>query len=57
MHDDLRAHLEFLTELRQQYVLGFYPDRKRHDGAWHPIKIEVALRNVLLRTREGYYDD
>jgi len=51
------AFQKILTELRQQYVLGFYPDRLRHDGDWHPIKIEVAPRNVLLRTREGYYDD
>lgn len=51
------AFQQILTELRQQYVLGFYPSRTRHDGAWHPIRIEVAPKGVVLRTREGYYDD
>lgn len=51
------AFQQVLTELRQQYVLGFYPDRSRHDGAWHPIRIEVEPKGILLRTREGYYDD
>ncbi len=55
--DAAGAFQQVLTELRQQYVLGFYPDRTRHDGAWHPIRIEIAPRGVLLRTREGYYDD
>lgn len=55
--DAAGAFQQILTELRQQYVLGFYPDRSRHDGDWHPIRIEIEPRKVLLRTREGYYDD
>ncbi|MEO7793514.1 MAG: VWA domain-containing protein [Thermoanaerobaculia bacterium] len=51
------AFQQILTELRQQYVLGYYPKRTRHDGEWHPIRVEVEPRGVLLRTREGYFDD
>ena len=51
------AFQQILAELRQQYVLGFYPKRSRHDGAWHPIKVEVDAKDVVLRTRDGYYDD
>ena len=51
------AFQQVLTELRQQYVLGFYPDRVRKNGAWHPLRIEVGSRGVELRTREGYFDD
>ena len=51
------AFQQILTELRQQYVLGFYPNRVRSDGAWHPIRIQVEPKGALLRTRDGYYDD
>ncbi|MEO8276476.1 MAG: VWA domain-containing protein [Thermoanaerobaculia bacterium] len=51
------AFQQILTELRQQYVLGFYPNALRHDGSWHPIRINVESKGVQLRTREGYYDD
>ena len=51
------AFQQILSELRQQYVIGFYPKRVRHDGAWHPIKLQVDEKGVVLRTREGYYDD
>ncbi|MDQ1347859.1 MAG: hypothetical protein QG573_1233, partial [Acidobacteriota bacterium] len=55
--DAAGAFQQVLTELREQYVLGFYPDRVRHDGDWHPLRIEVERKDTLLRTREGYYDD
>jgi VWFA-related protein len=55
--DSPRAFQQILTELRQQYVLGYYPQRVKGDGAWHPIKVEVQSKNTVLRTREGYYDD
>lgn len=51
------AFQQILTELREQYVVGFYPKRSRRDGAWHPIRVEVETKGVGLRTREGYYDD
>lgn len=51
------AFQQILTELRQQYVVGFYPKRSRHDGVWHPIRVDVGPKGVLLRTRDGYYDD
>lgn len=51
------AFRQILTELRQQYVLGYYPKRSRHDGQWHPIRVDVDSPGVELRTRAGYYDD
>ncbi len=51
------AFQQILEELRRQYVLGFYPSRSRHDGAWHSVRIAVAAKDILLRTRDGYYDD
>ncbi|MBP9143508.1 MAG: VWA domain-containing protein [Thermoanaerobaculia bacterium] len=55
--DAADAFQQILTELREQYVLGFYPDRVRHNGTWHPLRIEVDAKGVELRTRDGYFDD
>jgi len=50
------AFAGILHELREQYVLGYYPSDRRHDGSWHEIKVDV--RGVArVRTREGYVDD
>lgn len=48
---------EILKELREQYVLGYYPSSNHNDGAWHAVKVRV--RNFspgAVRTREGYID-
>jgi VWFA-related protein len=49
------AFAGILQELRQQYVLGYYPKRVKHDGAWREIELQSA--GVDLRTRSGYFDD
>jgi len=51
------AFEEVLAELRNQYVLGYYPSAARHDGSWRKIRIDVAQGGVSLRAREGYFDD
>lgn len=45
-----------LDELREQYVLGYYPSNNLNDGAWHDVRVRVksALR---VRARGGYFDD
>jgi Ca-activated chloride channel family protein len=48
---------EILDELRGQYVLGYYPHPRRHDGAWREVEVDVARPGVRLRSRAGYYDD
>ena len=51
------AFTEILAELRRQYVLGYYPDKVRRDGKWHPLRVEVGRSDARVRTRGGYYDD
>ena len=46
-----------LTELRSQYVLGYYPLRDLDDGAWHQVAVQVDRPGVKARTRRGYIDD
>lgn len=47
---------EVLLELRQQYVLGYYPTDPKDDGTWRPVRVEVGKPDIELRTRAGYID-
>jgi Ca-activated chloride channel family protein len=51
------AFAEILAELRDQYVLGYYPSSLRHDGSWHRVKVEAKPLGVRVRHRGGYVDD
>ena len=47
---------EILQELRDQYVLGYYPSVDRDDGKWHTVKVRVRPRDLQVRARSGYWD-
>lgn len=51
------AFRELLAELRDQYVLGYYPGKNDNDGAWHEVDVKVDSPGVKVRVRGGYYDD
>jgi VWFA-related protein len=50
------AFADIIRELREHYVLGYYPSQARHDGSWHEIAVRVDGPG-RVRTREGYVDD
>jgi len=50
------AFAGILAELREQYVLGYYPSADHGDGKWHDVKVRVERSGVVVRTREGYLD-
>jgi Ca-activated chloride channel family protein len=50
------AFEEILSELRRQYVLGYYPSVKMADGQWHRVRVKVRRPGVKVRTRGGYID-
>jgi len=50
------AFADIIRELREHYVLGYYPSQVRHDGSWHEIAVRVDGPG-RVRTREGYVDD
>lgn len=45
-----------LTELRGQYVLGYYPTDLKRDGSWRSVQVEVEGFGTKVRSREGYVD-
>ncbi len=50
------AFTDILNELRDQYVLGYYPSDNLGDGSWHEIRVRVRGRGLEVRTRQGYID-
>lgn len=55
--DDVAAAFrEVLAELREQYVLGYYPSSIRNDGSWHNIQVRIRGGGFSVRTRNGYID-
>lgn len=47
------------AELRNQYVLGYTPTNKVHNGKWRRIKVKLdapkGLPKLIVRAKEGYY--
>ena len=47
------------AELRSQYVLGYMPTNKIHDGKWRKIRVKLdapqGLPKLIIHAREGYY--
>jgi Ca-activated chloride channel family protein len=50
------AFRSILQELREQYVIGYYPSDVRKDGRWHDIDVKVDHFGVKVRSRDGYVD-
>jgi Ca-activated chloride channel family protein len=48
--------LDILTELRQQYVLCYYPSTRQNDGRWHDVKVKVDGQDLDVRAPHGYVD-
>jgi Ca-activated chloride channel family protein len=55
--DAADAFRAILSELRDQYVIGYYPSRDLDDGTWHTVLVRVDEPDVDIRVRGGYYDD
>ncbi len=51
------AFAEIIEELRNQYVLGYYPSGSRRDGSWREVDVRVRRAGARVRTRQGYIDD
>lgn len=41
-------------ELRNQYLIGYYPASEHRDDKFRKIKVEVARKDVKVRARQGY---
>ena len=50
------AFENIMHELREQYVLGYYPSRRRLDGSWRRVRVRVSRPGARVRFRTGYSD-
>jgi VWFA-related protein len=54
--DDLTSIYERIAaDVRNLYRIGYAPSPLVRDGAWHQIQIRAVGKDVVLRTRSGYY--
>ncbi len=51
------AFADVLAELREQYVLGYYPSGARQSGRWRRVEVRTGGSGLELRTRSGYFDE
>jgi len=49
-----RTFARVAAELRNQYLLGFYPARSKLDGRPHALRVEVNRPGVQVRARRSY---
>jgi Ca-activated chloride channel homolog len=54
--DIVPAFAAIMSELREQYVLGYYPRVTHGPGTWHSVSVSVARKGVSLHCREGYVE-
>jgi VWFA-related protein len=47
--------LRIADELRNQYLLGYYPTNTERGGRWRTIEVRTTRPGVTLMTRNGYY--
>jgi Ca-activated chloride channel family protein len=49
---------QIAKDMREQYVISYYPSNEKHDGSFRSVRVTVNLRDkgkLIARTRQGYY--
>jgi VWFA-related protein len=49
-----QAFAAIAAELRTQYLLGYYPTNKAHDGSYRKIQVKTSRKDIAVRARPGY---
>ena len=49
-----RVFRQISEELRSQYLLGFYPEKSKLDGATHTLVVSVSVPDAVVRSRRSY---
>jgi Ca-activated chloride channel family protein len=51
------AFAEILAELREQYVIGYFPSDPGEPGTWHAVRVRVDERGLEVRVQQGYVEN
>jgi VWFA-related protein len=49
-----QAFAAVAAELRTQYLLGYYPTNRVHDGGYRKIQVKTSRKDIAVRARPGY---
>jgi VWFA-related protein len=49
-----QAFRAIADELRTQYLLGYYPANRDHDGSYRKIQVKTSRQDIAIRARPGY---
>ncbi len=49
-----QAFAAIAAELRTQYLLGYYPTNRVHDGGYRKIGVKTSRKDIGIRARPGY---
>jgi len=49
-----QAFAAIAAELRTQYMLGYYPTNRNHDGVYRKIRVKTSRKDIAVRARPGY---
>jgi len=52
-----QIYAEVDEELRNQYALGYTPNKPDADAGYHKIQLTTKQKDATVQTREGYYID
>jgi len=50
-----RLYAVVAADLRTLYTLEYSPQNSQRDGKWRAIKVEVAVPDLIARSRQGYF--
>jgi VWFA-related protein len=54
--DDLTSiYQRIAADVRNLYRVGYVPTPLVRDGAWHQVRVTPVAKDIVLRTRSGYY--
>jgi Ca-activated chloride channel homolog len=48
------AFARIAGELRNQYLLGYYPTNGGRDGKYRKIQVKTSRKDAVIRARPGY---
>ena len=48
------AFAKVAAELQLQYIIGYYPTNKAHDGEYRNINVSSSRQQLIIRARPGY---
>jgi VWFA-related protein len=51
-----QIYVQIQQELRNQYSIGYTPDRSGSAASYHKIQLTAKAKDRVVQTRDGYYD-